>query len=289
MIDLAALLPLLLTASTPILLAALGEMMVERAGVLNLGVEGMMIAGALGGFAAAHATGSASLGFLGGAAAGMALAVIFAVLTQHFLTNHVASGLALTLFGLGLSAMLGRSYEGVKAPALGLNWLPYAALLMVPLLALWLNRTRAGLILRAAGENAEAAHGLGHPVLLARWGAILFGGAMAGVAGAYIALARVSQWTEGMTAGAGWIALAIVVFGGWRPLGVLAGAWLFGGVAVLQLVMQARGSAIPTQVLTAAPYIATIVALALISGLQKRGGGAGGAPASLGRIFHPGR
>ena len=283
---------LLLGAATPILFAALGELVVERAGVLNLGVEGMMVGGALAGFAAAHATGSPGVGFAVAAMAGAAMSMLFALMTQYLLSNQVATGLALVLFGLGLTAMFGKPYEGVKAPAmmagpLGLNGMIWLGLAMVPAVWWFLNRTRPGLILRAVGENHDAAHGLGYPVRAVRIMAIAFGGAMAGMGGAYISIATVLQWTEGMTAGAGWIALAIVVFAQWNPWGVLAGAWLFGGVTVLQLRLQAAGVAVPVQFLAMAPYLATILVLVLISARQKfgRSGGAS-APGSLGRPFH---
>ena len=292
MIDPVSVFLLLLSASTPILFAALGELVVERAGVLNLGVEGMMIVGALAGFAAAHVTGNPFAGFAAAALAGAAVSLIFGVVTQYLLANQVASGLALTLFGLGLAAMFGRPYEGVKAPSmipgpLGLNWIIWLGILMVPVVWWFLMRTRAGLVLRAVGENHDAAHALGYPVRRVRMGAIAFGGAMAGVGGAFISIATVLQWTEGMTAGAGWIALAIVVFSGWTPLGALAGAWLFGGVTVLQLRLQAAEVAVPVQLLSMAPYLATIIVLVLISARQKfsrRAGG--GAPGSLGQNFH---
>lgn len=287
MIDLTTLIVMILSAATPILFAALGELVAERAGVLNLGVEGMMITGALAGFAAAHATGSPAVGFMAAAIAGAAISMIFGLLTQFLLTNQVATGLALTLFGLGLTALFGKPYEGVKAPSmgagvLGLNWVIWFGLVMV--LALWwfLNRTRPGLILRGIGENHHAAHALGHKVRAVRLAAIAFGGAMAGIGGAYISIATVLQWTEGMTAGAGWIALALVVFAGWRAFGVLAGAWLFGGVAVLQLRLQAAGVNVPVQLLAMAPYLVTILALVLISA-RRRGSAA---PGSLGQIFH---
>lgn len=288
---------LLVAAATPILLAALGELLAEKAGVLNLGVEGMMITGALAGFATAHATGSPLAGFVAAALAGAAISLIFALLTQYLLTNQVATGLALTLFGLGLTAMFGKPYEGIKAPSM---WRPdlgpflgrfdlviWFALAMT--LAVWwfLNRSRAGLILRAVGENHEAAHALGYPVRAIRVAAIAVGGALAGLGGAYISIAIVLQWTEGMTAGAGWIALAIVVFAQWNPFGALAGAWLFGGVTVLQLRLQAAGVSVPVQLLSMAPYLATILVLVLISARQKLGRRAGGAsPGSLGKTFH---
>ena len=292
MIDPAALFLLLLSASTPILFAALGELVVERAGVLNLGVEGMMIAGALAGFAAAYHTGNPFLGFAAAALAGALIAMPFAALTQFLLSNQVASGLALTLFGLGLAALFGKPMEGVKAPAMApgplrLNWIVWLGLAMVPAIWWFLNRSRAGLILRGVGENHHAAHALGHDVRRVRIAAIAFGGAMAGVGGAFISIATVLQWTEGMTAGAGWIALAIVVFSNWTAPGVLAGAWLFGGVTVLQLRLQAAGVRVPVQLLSMAPYLATIIVLVAISARQKFSRRAGAAaPGSLGQDFH---
>jgi len=191
------------------------------------------------------------------------------------LSNQVATGLALTLFGLGLSALMGQGYIGIKAPSFP-DW-------HIPLLGVWvfLKYTRLGLILRAVGENHDAAHALGYKVRLVRMGAIAFGGACAGLGGAYLSLVRVPQWTEGMTAGAGWIALAIVVFASWKPGRLLLGAYLFGGVTVLQLNLQAAGLAIPVEYLSMSPYLATIVVLVIMS--------AGRAPGSLGRIFHASR
>ena len=299
-IDPVLLIASLMAASTPILLAALGELVAERAGVLNLGVEGMMITGAVLGFAAAHATGSPALGFLGGALGGAALSMVFGVLTQILLANQVATGLALTLFGLGLSALLGRDLLGVRPPPvpslggpmseipvlgpilLGHDAVLYLALAMVPALWAFLHRSRAGLVLRAVGEGHDAAHALGYPVVAIRLGAVAFGGAMAGLGGAYLSLVRVPQWTEGMTAGAGWIALAIVVFASWRPERALLGAYLFGGVTVLQLNLQAAGFGVPTWLLASSPYLATIAVLVAISG--RRGTAA---PADLGRPHVP--
>ena len=292
MIDPLSVFLLLLAAATPILFAALGELVVERAGVLNLGVEGMMITGALAGFAAAHATGSPLAGFVAAGLAGAAIAMLFALLTQFLLANQVASGLALTLFGLGLAALFGKPLEGIKAPPMmagpwGINWIVWLGIAMVPAVWWFLNRSRPGLILRGVGENHDAAHALGYSVRGTRVAAIGFGGAMAGIGGAFISIATVLQWTEGMTAGAGWIALAIVVFSNWTAVGVLAGAWLFGGVTVLQLRLQAAGIKVPVQLLSMAPYLATIVVLVLISARQKFSRRAGGAaPGSLGRNFH---
>jgi general nucleoside transport system permease protein len=290
----------LMVAATPIILAAAGELVVERAGVLNLGVEGMMITGAITGFIATVTTGSPWIGFVAAAAGGAGLSLLFAFLTQILLSNQVATGLALTLFGLGLSALLGQGYNGIKAPEFPRIDIPVISEIPVlgPILfshdpmvyvgigivaGIWyfLRYSRAGLVLRAVGENHEAAHALGYHVIRIRVLAIMFGGACAGLGGAYISLVRVPQWTDGMTAGAGWIALAIVVFASWRPWRLLIGAYLFGGVTVLQLNFQAAGIAIPVEYLAMSPYIATILVLVLMS--------AGRAPGSLGKIFHASR
>lgn len=299
--DIPVLVAMLMVASTPILLAAIGELVAEKAGVLNLGVEGMMIIGAICGFAVAVQTGNPYLGMIGAAVGGALLSVIFAWLTLYLLSNQVATGLALTMFGLGLSALLGQSYQGITpppTPALNLGpladipvlgpmlfqhdiWV-YASLALTGGVWWWLAHTRAGLTLRAIGENHDAAHALGYRVKRVRFGAILFGGALAGMGGGYLSLVRVPQWTEGMTAGAGWIALAIVVFASWRPWRAVLGAYLFGGITVLQLNLQARGIAIPVQILSMAPYVITILVLVLISAGKGR---ALGAPAALGRVF----
>ncbi|WP_172328847.1 ABC transporter permease [Mangrovicoccus sp. HB161399] len=303
-ISLINLIPLLMAASTPILLAGLGELVVEKSGVLNLGVEGMMITGAITGFMAAVATGSPTLGFLGGAAGGAVLALVFGVLTQGLMSNQVATGLALTLFSLGLSALLGQSFVGLKPPVTPELHIPVLSDIpvlgpmlfehdgmvyfsLVALAAVWafLRYSRPGLILRAVGENHAAAHALGYKVTRIRIFAILFGGAMAGLGGAYLSLVRVPQWTEGMTAGAGWIALALVVFAAWRPFPLLIGAYLFGGITVLQLNMQAAGVNVPVELLSMSPYLVTILVLVVMSAA----GAAAGAPGSLGRAFHASR
>ena len=289
----------LLVAATPIMLAAIGELIVEKAGVLNLGVEGMMIVGAICGFAVAVETSSPLLGFVAAALGGAVLSLLFVLLTQVALANQVASGLALTLFGLGFSALLGQGYVGRKPPdtpqlnIVGLSDLPgvgpilfghdlvlYLSIFLIA--AVWgaLRFTRMGLILRSVGENHDAAHALGYKVVRIRIMAILFGGACAGLGGAYISLVRVPQWTEGMTAGVGWIALALVVFASWKPWRVLLGAYLFGGITVLQLNLQAAGVAIPVEYLAMSPYLITILVLVILSTDKS------GAPASLGRIFH---
>lgn len=296
----------LMVASVPIILAAIGELVVEKAGVLNLGVEGMMIMGAICGFATAVGTGSPVLGFLGGAMGAAALSLVFAVLTQVFLANQVATGLALTLFGLGLSSMIGQSYVGIKPPATGEvpmgplayipffgevlfshDWMVYASIAVVAAVWAVLKYTRTGLILRAVGESHDAAHALGYKVTRIRVMAILFGGAMAGLGGAYISLIRVPQWTDGITAGAGWIALAIVVFASWKPWRVLLGAYLFGGITVLQLNLQAAGARIPVEYLSMSPYLITILVLVIMS--SGKGKAALNAPAALGQNFHASR
>ncbi|MEX0300807.1 MAG: ABC transporter permease [Leisingera sp.] len=305
--DLSAINPVLLIASlmvaaTPLLLAAIGELVVEKAGVLNLGVEGMMIVGAIAGFATAVESGSPFLGFIAAAIAGAALSILFAILTQFAQANQVASGLSLTLFGLGLSALMGQSYVGIKPPQMGDIHIPVLSDLPVigPILfghdiilyfgiiltaAVWwvLKYSRLGLVLRAVGENHDAAHALGYKVLKIRLMAIMFGGACAGLGGAYISLIRVPQWTEGMTAGIGWIALALVVFASWKPWRALLGAYLFGGVTVVQLNLQAAGVAIPVEYLAMSPYLITIIVLVILSADKSS------APASLGRNFHASR
>ena len=298
-ISLTLLIATLMVAATPILFAAIGELIVEKAGVLNLGVEGMMITGAVCGFVVTIETGQPYLGFIAGAAGGAGLSLLFAFLTQITLANQVASGLALTLFGLGLSALIGQSYVGLKPertpdlfpesmadiPVLGPILFSHDLILylgLVLVFAVWafIKFTRAGLILRSVGENHDAAHALGYKVIRIRTLAILFGGACAGIGGAYLSLVRVPQWTEGMTAGIGWIALALVVFASWKPGRVLLGAYLFGGLDQLQLRLQGAGVAIPVEYLAMSPYVITIVVLVILSADKS------GAPASLGRTFH---
>lgn len=305
-IDPIVLIASLMVASVPIMLAAIGELVVEKAGVLNLGVEGMMIMGAVCGFIAAVETGSPMAGFAGGMAGAVVLSLMFAFLTQGLLANQVACGLALTLFGLGLSALLGQGYVGIKPPATGAvpfggladipvlgrivfghDWVVYLSIAMIVAVWVVLKYSRAGLILRAVGESADAAHALGYKVVRIRVLAIMFGGAMAGLGGAYISLVRVPQWTEGITAGAGWIALAIVVFASWKPWRVLIGAYLFGGITVLQLNLQAAGVPIPVEYLSMSPYLITILVLVIMS--SGRGRAALAAPAALGQTFHASR
>ncbi len=297
-----ALFAAMIVAAMPVLFAAIGELVVEKSGVLNLGVEGLMIVGAVCGFITAVETGSSILGLLGAVAAGAVVASLFGVLTQIFLSNQVATGLALTLFGLGVAALLGQSYTGIKPPAFprpefgpladlpilgklifGYDYLVYLSAVLVVGVWWFLNSTHAGLVLRAVGDNHQAAHSLGYKVVRTRFLAILFGGACGGLGGAYLALVRVPQWTDGATAGAGWIALALVVFSSWKPFRVVLGACLFGGVSLLQLNLQAVGVEVNPAYLSMAPYLVTILALVVLSGTGRKA--SLNAPASLGKSF----
>jgi general nucleoside transport system permease protein len=293
------------TAATPLVFAALGELIAEKSGVLNLGVEGMMLMGAIAAFAGATTSGSLVLGVVCGALAGAGTAGLFGVLALTLLANQVATGLALTIFGTGLSAFVGQRYVSLTLigmqpiavpglshiPVLGpvlftQNALVYLSLVAFGMTHWFLYRTKAGLILRAVGESPESAHAVGYRVVRIRYAATLLGGALAGVAGAYLAVAYTPMWVEQLTAGRGWIALALVVFATWRPVRVLAGAYLFGGVTILQLHAQALGLAVPSQLLSALPYLATIAVLVAISrDVQTI---RVNAPASLGKPFHPG-
>ncbi|WP_421565955.1 ABC transporter permease [Ochrobactrum sp. EDr1-4] len=294
------------TAATPLLIAAIGELVVERSGVLNLGVEGMMLMGAVSGFAAAQFTGSAWLGMIAAIFVGMAFSGIFAFLTLTLVTNQVATGLALTILGIGVSAMLGESFvgmPGVRLDAISIPYLTdipyvgrflfgqdpifYISILLVIGVTWFLFRTRAGLQLRAIGDNHGSAHALGVHVVRTRYLAVLFGGACAGLAGAQLSLVYVPQWVENMSAGRGWIALALVVFASWRPWRVLIGAYLFGAVTIGQLHAQALGFGLPSQFLSALPYIATILVLVIIS--RNRRLTMMNTPASLGKPFVPDR
>lgn len=299
-----AVLASVVAAATTLLLASLGELVAERAGTLNLGVEGMMIVGAAVGYVTAYGSGSLLLGTLAAMLAGVTLSLVFAGLAIGLATNQVASGLATTILGLGLAGLIGSGFVGTQleaAPVLhipGLTELPivgralfgqdafvYASIFLLAAVAYVLARTRIGLVLRAVGENHAAAHALGHPVRRIRTLAVMFGGACAGLAGAHLSLAYTPFWASDMTAGRGWIALALVVFSAWRPLWLLAGAYLFGAVSILQLHVQGFGLGIPSQLLSALPYLATIIALVVISALKH----GQGAPASLGVPFVPDR
>lgn len=296
----------IITASTPLLLAALGELVAERSGVLNLGVEGMMAVGAVCGFAAANLTGMPMLGVLGAILGGMVIAFLFGLLTLGLVTNQVASGLALTLFGLGLSALIGDAFVGVPGPAMpklyvpGLSDIPLVGriffaqdvltyLAWALAIAVWyfVFRTRGGLVLRAVGDNHVSAHALGYKVIRVRFLAVLFGGACAGLAGGYLSLVYTPQWTPNMTAGRGWIALALVVFAAWLPGRLVIGALLFGAISYLALYLQGVGVGIPSQFLSMLPYLTTIVVLVVIS--RNRTLLRVNTPACLGQSFVPDR
>lgn len=294
------------TAATPLLIAALGELVVERSGVLNLGVEGMMVMGAVTGFGAAQITGSAYLGIVAAIICGALFSLLFGILTLSLATNQVATGLSLTLLGLGASGMIGENFiglPGVKLKAIEIPLLSdipvigkvlfsqdlifYISILLTIAIWYFVFRTRTGLTLRSVGDNHTSAHALGINVLKVRYLAVMFGGACAGLAGAHLSLVYTPQWTENMTAGRGWIALALVVFASWRPLRIVVGAYLFGAVTIAQFHAQAQGVAIPSQLLSSLPYIATIIVLVLISTNKRMT--MKNTPASLGKPFVPDR
>nr|WP_249790113.1 ABC transporter permease [Bradyrhizobium yuanmingense] len=294
-----------LAASTPLLIAATGELVAERSGVLNLGVEGMMIVGAACGFAGAWLTGSIFIGALFGIVAGTLMSLVFALMALGLAVNQVATGLALTILGVGLSGLIGAGFVGERiTPAVqlvisgltnvpligrvlfGENSFVYFSIALIVAVWWFLYRTRAGLILRACGDNHVSAHALGYPVLRIRTFAVMFGGACAGLAGAYLPLAYTPFFIPGMTAGRGWIALALVVFSSWRPGRLVIGAYLFGAVTILQLHAQGWGVGIPSQFMSALPYLATVIVLVLLS--RARTGGST-APAALGTVFVPDR
>lgn len=291
-------------AATPLIYAALGELVTEKAGVLNLGVEGMMLVGAVVGFIVGLSSGSLVLGYLAAAFAGVAMSLVFGFLTISLQANQVATGLALTLFGAGLSAFVGRSYAGQPIagagplhipllsdiPVIGpllfsFNLLVYGSIALYFAVQWFLNRSHAGLKMRAIGEAPAVSHAIGHPVLKTRYFAVMFGGACSGIAGAYLSTALTPMWVEGMSSGRGWIALALVVFATWKPLRVLLGAYLFGGMTVLQLYAQGFGLTVPSEFLSMLPYLATIVVLVIICRDPKTI--LLNQPASLGKGFHP--
>lgn len=294
-----------IAAATPLLFAGLGELVSERSGVINLGVEGMMLTGAIAGFAAAATTGYGAItGLPAGALAGAAIALVFAFFTLSLAASQAACGLALTIFGVGLSAFIGQGFVSYSLPGLQPIALPllaeipvlgpiffkqdavvYLSFLAFALVAWTLARTHLGLLLKAVGESPEAAHAIGYPVIAIRYGAVAFGGAMAGLAGAYLSTVYTPLWVQNMSAGRGWIAVALVVFATWKPGRLLLGAYLFGGVTILQFHAQGLGLDVPVQLLSALPYAATVIVLVLISRdrrlLQLN------LPASLGKPFLP--
>ena len=301
-----AILLTVITAATPLVLASLGELVTERAGVLNLGVEGMMVMGAVLAFAATQATGSPYIGILAGIACGALFSLLFGFLTLTLVANQVATGLALTILGLGISGQIGEPYVGMSGIKLQPITIPllsdipflgpllfkqdlifYMSIALVFGVNWFLFRSRSGLKIRAIGDSHASAHALGIHVIRTRYLAVMFGGACAGLAGAQLSLVYTPQWVENMSAGRGWIALALVVFASWRPLRLLAGGYLFGAVSISQLHAQALGIGIPSQFLSALPYIATVVVLILIS--HNRRMTLINTPASLGKPFVPDR
>jgi simple sugar transport system permease protein len=302
-------LPLLFAATlnsgTVLAFAALGLLINERAGIVNLGAEGMMLVAAVAGFATVVHTGNDWLGLGAGALAGAAMAAAFGVLVIWLNTNQYATGLALSLFGVGFSAFIGIRYTQEKlgerpnfqipgladVPLLGpalfrQHPMVYVAIALTVAIAWFLYRSRAGLVLRAVGESPESAHALGYPVRRIRFAAVLFGGALCGISGAYVSTVYTPLWVEGMIAGKGWIALALTTFATWRPARVLLGAYLFGGVTMLQFHLQGEGVQVPSQVLTMLPYLATILVLVLIS--RNASFIRINMPASIGKPFFPG-
>jgi ABC-type uncharacterized transport system permease subunit len=296
----------IITASTPLVVAAIGELVTERSGVLNLGVEGMVIIGSVSAFVAAQMSGSAYVGLVAGVAGGAIFSLLFSFLTLTLVANQVATGLALTIIGLGASGMIGEGYVGVP----GIRLLPleipllsqipyigtvlfkqdivfYMSIVLVVAVNWFLFHTRSGLKMRAIGDSHSSAHALGINVIRTRYLAIMFGGACAGLAGAQLSLIYTPQWTENMSGGRGWIALALVVFASWRPWRILAGGYLFGAVTILQLHAQAFGIGIPSQFLSMLPYAATVIVLIIIS--HNRRATLINTPASLGKSFVPDR
>jgi simple sugar transport system permease protein len=295
----------LVIAATPILLAGLGELVAEKSGVLNLGVEGMMLVGAVAGFISASLTGFTPLGYAVAGLAGLCASLLFAALALTLGANQVATGLALTIFGTGLSSLAGAGFVGTtitRLPALfppalaghpilrlvfGYDLIVYLSVALTLAATWFLNHTRSGLILRSVGESDASAHAIGYPVTAIRYLAVAFGGALAGLAGAYYSLAVTPMWADRITAGRGWIALALVVFSSWRPWRLLLGAYIFGAVMTLELYSKAAGFALlPPEMLAMLPYLATVVALAVIAMRPSRG--RLDAPRCLGKTFRAG-
>ena len=293
-------------SSIPIMLAATGELVVERSGVLNLGVEGMMLMGAVIASITVITTGSLFLAVIFGALSGLLTSIVFGFFALVLATNQVATGLALTIFGTGLSGLIGAEYVGKaiqrlealnipilsNIPYLGPilfshNILVYFSFIIVFFVGWFLLKTKSGLVLRAVGNNHDSAHALGYSVVFIRFCSVMFGGLMAGLGGAFLPLVLTPHWAEGMTAGKGWIALALVVFASWRPIRIPIGALLFSGITVMQLVGQARGWAMPSQFLSMLPYLATIAVLVIIS--RNKEFSIINAPASLGKLFIAGK
>ena len=280
-------LQIVLIATTPLVFAGIGELVTEKSGVLNLGVEGMMLVGAVSAFIILVITGSYFLAFFVSILSGIIMSGLFAFLVLFLMSNQIATGLALTIFGIGLSSLLGKQYIGTPIDGLSPWFFVIFSFLIVFLVSYFFYKTKAGLILRAVGESHNSAHALGDSVIKIRFLSILFGGSMCALAGSYISICYAPMWQEGMTAGRGWIALALVVFATWKPERVLIGAYIFGGVTILQMNLQALGLRFPGQFFSMAPYVATIIVLVLISSNKLRIKLS--APASLTIPFYKGR
>ncbi len=263
-------LEIILIATTPLVFAAIGELVTEKSGVLNLGVEGMMLVGAVSAFVTLVISGSYFLAFLISIFSGVLMSGFFAILVLYLMTNQIATGLALTIFGIGLSSMIGKKYIGTPIDGLSPWFFVIISFVIVFIISYFFYKTKSGLILRAVGESHNAAHALGYNVIKVRFIAIIFGGSMCALAGSYISICYAPMWQEGMTAERGWIALAIVVFSTWKPERVLIGAYIFGGVTILQMNLQALGIRIPGQFFNMAPYVATIIVLVFISSNKLR-------------------
>ena len=261
---------IVLISTTPLVFAGIGELVTEKSGVLNLGLEGLMLMGAVSGFIVLVLTGNYFFSFFASIFSGIVLSLIFAFFVLNLLTNQIATGLALTIFGIGLSAMLGKKFSGTPIDGLSPYYFITGSFLIVILVHHILYKTRIGLIIRSVGENHHSSFALGYDVIKTRYLTIMFGGVMSSLAGFYISICYAPMWQEGMTAGRGWIALALVVFATWKPYRLLVGAYIFGGVAIMQMNLQAFGVKLPGQIFTMMPYVATLIVLVFISSNKLR-------------------
>ena len=261
---------IVLISTTPLVFAGIGELVTEKSGVLNLGLEGLMLMGAVTGFVTLVLTGNYFYSLIFSVISGVILSGIFAFLVLNLMTNQIATGLALTIFGIGLSAMIGKKFSGTPIEGLSPYYLIVISFLLVFLVSYFLSKTKSGLIVRAVGENHNSAYALGYNVVKTRYLTIIFGGVMSSIAGFYISICYAPMWQEGMTAGRGWIALALVVFATWKPWRLLVGAYIFGGVAIMQMNLQAFGLKLPGQFFNMMPYLATIIVLVFISSNKLR-------------------
>ena len=261
---------IVLISTTPLVFAGIGELVTEKSGVLNLGLEGLMLVGAVTGFITLVLTGNYFYSLFFSIISGVILSGIFAFLVLNLMTNQIATGLALTIFGIGLSAMLGKKFSGTPIEGLNPYYFITISFLLVFLVSYFLSKTKSGLIVRAVGENHNSAYALGYNVIKTRYMTIIFGGIMSSIAGFYISICYAPMWQEGMTAGRGWIALALVVFATWKPWRLLVGAYIFGGVAIMQMNLQAIGVKLPGQFFNMMPYLATITVLVFISSNKLR-------------------